>query len=102
MVRGGAHIPIHSHPGIAFYIESLVRKDNYWILFAVLSALFNGITTWVWGSYVFLWNFYGLFTIVMLLYLLIRIARRQTLPFTIDRLVITYVLTDLGFSASWQ
>ncbi|MGC8605934.1 MAG: STT3 domain-containing protein [Vulcanisaeta sp.] len=85
--------------GIAFYIESLIRKDNYWILFAVLSAIFNGITTWVWGSYVFLWNFYGLFTIVILLYLLIRIARRQNLPFTIDKLVITYVLTDLGFSA---
>lgn len=85
--------------GIAFYIESLTRKDNYWILFAVLSAIFNGITTWVWGSYVFLWNFYGLFTIVILLYLLIKIARRQSLPFTIDKLVITYVLTDLGFSA---
>ena len=85
--------------GIAFYIESLIRKDNYWLLFAVLSAIFNGITTWVWGSYVFLWNFYGLFTIVVLLYLLIRIARRQNLPFTIDKLVITYVLTDLGFSA---
>ena len=85
--------------GIAFYIESLVRKDNYWLLFAVLSALFNGITTWVWGSYVFLWNFYGLFTIVILLYLLIKIARRQTLPFAVDKLVITYVFTDLGFSA---
>lgn len=86
--------------GIAFYIESLVRKDNYWILFAIISAIFNGITTWVWGgSYVFLWNFYGLFTIIVLLYLLIRIARRQNLPFTIDKLVITYVLTDLGFSA---
>ncbi len=85
--------------GIAFYIESLVRRDNYWIIFAVLSAIFNGVTTWIWGSYVFLWNFYGLFTIIVLLYLLIRIARGQSLPFTIDRLVITYVITDLGFSA---
>jgi dolichyl-diphosphooligosaccharide--protein glycosyltransferase len=84
--------------GIAFYAESLIRKDNYWLLFAVLSALFNGITTWVWGSYVFLWNFYGLFTIIILLYLLIKIARRQTLPFLIDKVVITYVLTDLAFS----
>ncbi len=84
--------------GIAFYIESLIRKDNYWLLFAVFSAIFNGVTTWIWGSYVFLWNFYGLFTIVILLYLLIKIARRQSLPFTVDRLVITYVFTDLGFS----
>ena len=85
--------------GLAFYIESLSRRDNYWLLFAILSALLNGINVWTWGSYVFLWNFYGLFTIVILLYLLIKIARRQNLPFAADRLIMTYVIVDLGFSA---
>ncbi|MGC8543128.1 MAG: STT3 domain-containing protein [Vulcanisaeta sp.] len=85
--------------GIALYIESLVRRDRYWIVFGILAAIINGFTTWLWGSYIFVWNFYGLFTSLLLLYALIIIARRLKPPFAVDRLVLTYLLVDLGFSA---
>ncbi|WP_069807952.1 STT3 domain-containing protein [Vulcanisaeta thermophila] len=84
--------------GLAFYVETLTRNDRYWLIFAILSALFNGMTVWLWGSYVFLWNFYGLFTIAVLLYILIRMAMRQNPLINVDRVVFSYILTDLGFN----
>lgn len=84
--------------GLALYIDALLRRGKVWIILGLLSALINGISVWVWGSYVFLWNFYGVFTIIILIYALMKLYRGSKPPFDVVRAILTYVITDLGFS----
>jgi len=78
---------------LAFTIEAIMRS-KLWerVPFLILAFLTNGFTTWIWGSYIYLFNMYGLAALALSLYVLFT-GRRLDL----SRFIQTYLAVYLGF-----
>jgi dolichyl-diphosphooligosaccharide--protein glycosyltransferase len=90
--------------GFGLFIDALRKRD--WIPYAALGAAVNGATAWLWGSFTFVMNVYGLFMIVMLIYGVYRAYKGKVINLgvmgvgvTLDRIILVYLATYLGFVA---
>ncbi|GGP19127.1 peptide transporter [Thermocladium modestius] len=90
--------------GFGLFIDALRKRD--WIPYAVLGAAVNGATAWLWGSFTFIMNVYGLFMIVMLIYGIYRAYKGKVINLgvmgigvSLERIIYVYLATYLGFVA---
>ncbi|OYT26446.1 MAG: peptide transporter [Thermoprotei archaeon ex4572_64] len=83
--------------GLALMIDAL-KRSKYWIIFGVLSGLVNGLTVWVWGSFYYLWNYYGLFIILVALYYLVCTFRGKEPTFNLYKVSILYLIVYICFT----
>ena len=84
--------------GIVMFVESIYRSGLSRIPFLILTALLNGITVWVWGSYFYLINIYGIFVTIISLYILYKIIHREVYRIDFHKIYTTYIALYIGFS----